>query len=63
MLIRSTNEAIAKLTESLSKAPVIKASTDQNAKHKAWVDKCKTATKCPHCEKFIKIVLTHNAGS
>jgi PHP family Zn ribbon phosphoesterase len=46
MLIRSNNEAISKLTESLLKAPVIKSSTDQNAKHKAWVERCKTATKC-----------------
>jgi hypothetical protein len=51
-LVRSNNEAMAKLAESLSKAPVIKASTDQNAKHKAWVEKCKTATKFPHCEKI-----------
>jgi ATP-dependent Zn protease len=44
-LIRSNNEAMAKLAESLLKAPVLKPSTDQNAKHKVWVEKCKTATK------------------
>lgn len=58
-LINSNTEAMAKLVELLSKGPTLAtavgakpANTTESKKRKKWVDKCKAATQCPHCNKI-----------
>jgi len=63
MLIRSNNKAIANLTESLLKAHVIKASTDQNAKTRHGLRNARLQQNSHIVKRFIQIILTHNAGS
>jgi hypothetical protein len=60
-LIKANNNNMAKLMEVLSKATPMatpaaatlgKTKSKRNAeKHKAWIEKCKNATKCKHCNK------------
>jgi hypothetical protein len=59
-LLKSNSDAMTKLLESFKHnapapetAPAATAASDPKkaAKHKAWVERCKTATKCPHCNK------------
>jgi hypothetical protein len=60
-LIKANNDNMAKLMEVLSKAmltakPAAATSGKTKSKcdaekHKAWIDKCKNATKCKHCNK------------
>jgi hypothetical protein len=61
-LIKASNDNMAKLMDILSKAKPIatpaaatsgktKAKRDTE-KHKAWVEKCRNATKCKHCDKI-----------
>jgi hypothetical protein len=61
-LIKANNDNMAKLMEVLSKAmptatpaaaTLGKTKSERNAeKHKAWIEKCKNATKCKHCNKI-----------
>jgi hypothetical protein len=61
-LIKANNDNLAKLMDVLSKAKPMatpaaailgktKAKRDAK-KHKAWVEKCRNATKCKRCDKF-----------
>jgi hypothetical protein len=62
-LIKANNDNMAKLMEVLSKAlPVAAAALAATpaanskieraaAKHKAWIEKCKNAMKCKHCDR------------
>jgi hypothetical protein len=62
-LIKANNDNMAKLMEVLSKAlpaatAALAAMSTANskteraaAKHKAWIEKCKNATKCKHCNR------------
>ena len=59
-LIKSNTEAMAQLMATLKVAPAAAAPAPptkasktalQAEKHKAWVEKCKAATTCPHCKK------------
>jgi hypothetical protein len=61
-LIKANNDNMAKLMDILSKAKPTatpaaatlgKTKAERNAKkHKAWVEKCRNATKCKHCNKI-----------
>ncbi len=61
-LIKANNDNMAKLMDMLSKAKTMampsaatlgktKAECDAE-KYKAWVERCRNATKCKHCNKF-----------
>jgi len=56
-LVKSNNDAIAKLTAALlslqtptNPAPVPKT-TGKTSKQQLWAEKCRNATICPHCNK------------
>jgi hypothetical protein len=61
--MKGNNANLAKLLEGLSKAllaamaalPAMSAANSKTeraaAKHKAWIEKCKNATKCKHCDR------------
>jgi hypothetical protein len=61
-LIKANNDNMAKLMDMLSKAKTTatpsaailgKTKAERNAeKYKAWVERCRNATKCNHCDKF-----------
>ena len=60
-LIKANNDNMAKLMELLGKAAPTaaatvatsaKSKTERDAeKHKSWIEKCKKASKCKHCDK------------
>ena len=65
-LIKSNTEAMAQLMSALKSTPAVAGApaaaaavasassktAAQAEKHKAWIEKCKSATKCPHCNKM-----------
>jgi hypothetical protein len=61
-LIKANNDNMAKLMDMLSKAKMTatpsaatlgKTKAEHDAeKYKAWVERCRNATKCKHCDKF-----------
>lgn len=54
-LIKSNTEAMAQLITTLKATQAAsepKVPKTQSEKHKAWVEKCKNATTCPHCKKI-----------
>ncbi len=59
-LLKSNSNAMTKLLESFKHnapapanalAATAASVPKKAAKHKAWVERCKRATKCPHCDK------------
>jgi hypothetical protein len=54
----------AKLTATTAAATSCKTKAKHDAeKHKAWIEKCRNATKCKHCKKSIQTVPKLNSGN